>query len=162
MVKAKRKLLNREPFSRPRLKQEMVHISSGCFYILVSKSKSYKTGASVQLQFSITQDSREIGLISFFKDFLKCGFIKIQKKQPCGVFIVRKFSDIQNIIIPLLQNNPLQGAKLQDYLDRHCFAQQVKVMEIMENKAHLTPTSAPACVRVPGQGEGLEKKLKMV
>jgi len=30
----------------------------GCFYILVSKSKLYKTGASVQLQFTTTQHSR--------------------------------------------------------------------------------------------------------
>ena len=124
---------------------------TGCFYILVSKSKSYKTGASVQLQFSITQHSRDIGLISFFKDFLKCGFIKIQKKQPCGVFIVTKFSDIQNIIIPLLQSNPLQGAKLQDYLDF------VKVMEIMQNKAHLTPEGLEKIVKIK---DGMNKKRK--
>lgn len=79
----------------------------GCFYILVSKSKSYKTGASVQLQFSITQHSRDIELIRLFKDFLKCGFIKIVKKQPCAVFIMTKFSDITNILIPLLQSNLL-------------------------------------------------------
>lgn len=114
----------------------------GCFCILVSKSKFYKTGASVQLQFSITQHHRDIELISLFKDFLKCGNIKIVKKQPCVVFIVTKLSDIQNIIIPLLQSSPLQGAKLQDYLDF------VKVMKIMQSKAHLTR-------------EGLKKVIKI-
>ena len=129
------------PVLRPKMKLPL-HIppqwlsgfidGEGCFYILVSKSKSYRTGASVQLQFSITQHSRNIELMANIKDFLGCGFLKIKKKQPCIDFVVTRFIDIQNIILPLLQNNPLQGAKSQDYLDF------IKVAEIIKNKAHLT------------------------
>jgi hypothetical protein len=75
----------------------------GCFYILISKSKLYKTGASVQLQFSIAQHRRDAELISKLKDFFKCGFIKYGKKQPVAIFTVTKISDIKNIIIPLLK-----------------------------------------------------------
>lgn len=124
----------------------------GCFYILISKSKSSKSGALVQLQFSISQHSRDIGLISLFKDFFRCGFIKKQKNQPCVVFIVTKFSDIRNIIIPLLQNNPLQGAKLQDYL------YFVKVIEIMHSKAHLTQEGLDKVRKIK---HGMNKKRKI-
>jgi hypothetical protein len=62
-----------------------------------------------------------------------------------------KFSDITSILIPLLQSNPLQGAKLQDYLD-FC-----KVMEIMQNKAHLTPSGLEKIIRIK---EGMNRKRK--
>lgn len=43
----------------------------GCFYVLVSKSKLYRTGASVQLQFSICQHSRDIELMTMIRDFVE-------------------------------------------------------------------------------------------
>ena len=90
----------------------------GCFYILTSKSKLYKTGTSVQLQFSRgSAPSRDKNLMIRLKDFLNCGFIKEGKKQPVVSFNVTKFSDIQNIIIPLLEKNPLQGIKYKDFVD---------------------------------------------
>lgn len=104
----------------------------GCFYILTSYSKLYKTGTSVQLQFSITQHSRDKNLMIILKDFLNCGFIKEGKKQPVVSFNVTKLSDIQNIIMPLLEKNPLQGIKYKDFADFQ------KVANIIETKSHLT------------------------
>jgi hypothetical protein len=104
----------------------------GCFYILTSNSKLYKTGTSVQLQFSITQHSRDKNLMIRLKDFLNCGFIKEGKKQPVVSFNVTKLSDIKNIIIPFLDKNSLQGIKYKDFDDFK------KVVEIMETKSHLT------------------------
>jgi hypothetical protein len=66
------------------------------------------------------------------KDFLKCGFVKYGKSQPVMTYNISKLSDIQNILIPLLEKNPLQGIKYQDYLDFR------KVMRIMQTKEHLT------------------------
>ena len=106
--------------------------AEGCFYILTSKSKLYKTGISVQLQFSITQHSRDEKLMLKLKDFLKCGFVKYGKSQPVMTYNISKLSDIQNILLPLLEKNPLQGIKNQDYLDF------IKVMGIMQTKDHLT------------------------
>ena len=74
----------------------------GCFYILTAKSKIHKTGTSVQLQFSITQHSRDEKLMLKLKDFLKCGFLKYRKNQPLVVYVVTRLSDIQNIIVPFL------------------------------------------------------------
>jgi hypothetical protein len=75
------------------------------------------------------------------KDFLKSGIFKNRKNQPCVEIIVTRLSDINKIIIPLLQEYPLQGMKLQDYQDF------VKVADLMRNKTHLTP-------------EGLDQVLK--
>jgi hypothetical protein len=114
----------------------------GCFHVRVSKSKLYKAGASVQLQFSISQHNRDIKLMTMIMDFLQCGFIKVGKNQPSVEIIVTRLSDIKKIIIPLLEEYPLQGAKLQDYQDF------VKVTELMQNKAHLSQ-------------EGLDQIIKM-
>ncbi len=46
-------------------------------------------------------------------------------------FVVFKFSDIRDKIIPFLYDNPLQGSKALDFSD-FC-----KVAKLMENKAHL-------------------------
>ena len=104
----------------------------GCFYILTSKSKLYKTGTSVQLQFSITQHSRDEKLMLKLKDFLKCGFFKYSKNQSLVIYNVTRLSDIQNIIVPFLEKNTLQGIKYKDYLDF------VQIMRMMVNKDHLT------------------------
>jgi hypothetical protein len=66
------------------------------------------------------------------KDFFKCGFIKYNKNQPLVTYNATKLSDIQNIIVPYLEKNPLQGTKYNDYLDF------VQIMTIMLNKDHLT------------------------
>ena len=123
----------------------------GCFYILISKSKLHKTGASVQLQFSITQHSRDTELVHMLKQVLKCGFVKTGKKQPIVVLTVTKISDIQNIIIPFFQKNPLQGTKLEDFLD---FA---KAAKIVGDKAHLTSTGLERIKKIK---EGMNSKRK--
>ena len=47
-------------------------------------------------------------------------------------FIVIKFSDLTDKLLPLLQKYPIVGYKNLDYL------YFVKAVELMENKAHLT------------------------
>lgn len=76
--------------------------AEGCFYILTAKSKLYKTGVSVQLQFTITQHSKDEKLMQKLKDYLKCGFIKYSKKQLLVTLYVTKISEIKNIIVPFL------------------------------------------------------------
>lgn len=86
------------------------------------------------------------------KDFLKCGFIKTGKKQPVVVLTVTKFTDIQNIIIPLFKDkNTLQGAKLHDYL---AF---LEVAKIMEDKTHLTSIGLERIIKIK---EGMNSNRK--
>jgi hypothetical protein len=89
--------------------------------------------------------------MTILKYFLKCGFIKNKKNQPCTEIIVAKFTDICLIIIPLFQKYPLQGAKIRDFQDF------VKVAELMKNKAHLTREGLNQIRNIK---DGMNKKRK--
>jgi hypothetical protein len=57
-----------------------------CFYVLVAKSKLYKTGSVVQLQFGITQHNRDIELLGRIKCYFNCGRIKTRLIKPGADF----------------------------------------------------------------------------
>jgi len=73
----------------------------GCFYINTKKAKGYITGYQVIMTFSISQHVRDELLLRKFIDYLNCGNIEKVSTRPDGVkFIVYKFSDIRDKIIP--------------------------------------------------------------
>ena len=75
----------------------------GC---VAKKSPTTKTGFSVSLRFKLTQHSRDITLMESLIKFWDCGSC-IQPLDYNHVdFIVTKFSDIENKIIPLLSKIP--------------------------------------------------------
>jgi hypothetical protein len=99
----------------------------------VLKSKTTKCGFSVSIEFSVSQHIRDELLLSKFIEYLSCGNISKKSTRPDSViFMVRKFSDIKEKLIPFFQKFPLQGVKSMDFLD---FCQVVK---IIEDKSHLT------------------------
>jgi hypothetical protein len=67
---------------------------------------------------------------SFIK-YLNCGRVEVRTGESVD-FVVTKFADLNENIIPFFQKYPLQGVKALDYAD-FC-----KVAELMKNKAHLT------------------------
>jgi hypothetical protein len=86
------------------------------------------------MTFSISQHVRDEVLLTKLIDYLGCGNIEKVRTRPNGVtFVVYKFSNIIEKIIPFFQSYPLQGIKSQDYKD-FC-----KIAKIMEDKSHLTP-----------------------
>ena len=105
----------------------------GCFFIDIFKSKTNNIGYQVKLKFQITQHSRDYLLIKSFENYLECGITREVAKRPACDFVVNKFLDIEQKILPLLINRPLQGVKSLDFED-FC-----KVVSIMKKKEHLTP-----------------------
>lgn len=105
----------------------------GCFFIDIFKSKTHKIGYQVKLKFQITQHSRDYLLMKSFENYLECGITREVVKRPAYDFVVNKFSDIEDKIIPLFKNRPLQGVKALD-LEDFC-----KVVSIIKTKEHLTP-----------------------
>ena len=62
-----------------------------------------------------------------------CGIVEQKSTRPDSVlFVVYKFNDIFDKILPLFDENPLLGIKRLDYQDFR------KVAFMMKNKAHLT------------------------
>ena len=103
--------------------------AEGCFFIFIYKSKT-KLEQAIQLKFQITQHYRDEQLINNIISYLKAG--KCYYRGEAIDFVVAKFEDLINIIIPFFNKFPIIGVKALDFED------WCKVAKLMENKAHLT------------------------
>lgn len=104
----------------------------GCFYVNTKKAKT-STGYQIIMTFSITQHVRDERLLNKIVDYLECGGIEKVSTRPTTVtFVVYKFINIKDKIIPFFQKYPLQGVKSLDFND-FC-----KIANIMITKEHLT------------------------
>lgn len=102
------------------------------FNVQISKSKN-KLGEGVVACFSVSQHSRDISLIKSFVQYLGCGGSYQNSKRENWVFMVTRYKDLAEKILPFFDKYPIQGIKYQDYLDFK------KVVLLMLDKAHLTP-----------------------
>nr|QCI56457.1 hypothetical protein [Hypsizygus marmoreus] len=89
----------------------------GTFYALITQSTN-KIGSRVQLRFRIVQHERDIKLMENIIKYLGAGKIYKYPNTPAVCLSIVKFSDLSNIIIPLFNQNPIFGVKLEDYLSR--------------------------------------------
>jgi len=111
----------------------------GCFLIKIQNSSSQvggKIGANLSLKFQITQHSKDEQLMKSLVSYLGCGRYEARSGYPglqAGDFVVTKFSDIAEKIIPFFNKYPIRGVKALDFADFSAVA------EIIKNKDHLTP-----------------------
>lgn len=106
--------------------------AEGCFFIAHKKSKASKLGEAVWLKFILTQSSRDENLLKNFIEIFECGRFISKDAKNYGEFVVEKYSDVRDKIIPFFDNYPLYGVKKKNFLDLK------KISKLMENKAHLT------------------------
>jgi hypothetical protein len=104
----------------------------GCFYISIRNSSSCKLEKAVVLKFQIVQHSRDIELMEMLIFTLGCGRIELAIKQSAVYFVVLKFKDISEKLIPFFDKYPIKGVKALDYSDFK------KVVLLMNRKTHLT------------------------
>lgn len=105
----------------------------GSFSVDTTKAKT-DGNFYTQISFSVSQHVRDELLLTKFVDYLGCGRIVKASNRPDGVlFIVSKFTDIKEKVIPFFNNYHLLGVKSMDYRD-FCL-----VAKIIEDKLHLTP-----------------------
>ena len=102
--------------------------AEGCFLVRIMDRPNNRT--QVCLQFKLTQHLRDEQLLRSIADYLGCGKIYVNERSVD--FIITKFSDITDKLIPLLGKYPIQGIKYLNYLDF------VKVSQLMKNHLHLT------------------------
>jgi hypothetical protein len=118
-----------------RVYLESLRDKEGCFIISIFKSTSAKTGFQVQLRFVLSQHIRDKELFEYFvaegnyapllvKYF---GFGRIAVNREAVEFIVNKFSDLKDKLLPILHlQHPIVGYKYLDYL---YFMEAVEMME---------------------------------
>ncbi len=104
----------------------------GCFLIDIRKSKAYKLGYQISLVFQISQHLLDAELMKSLVEYLKAGRLIFRNNHPLVVYVITKFSDIEEIIIPFLQEYALRGVKKLEFED------WCQVATIMKNKGHLT------------------------
>ena len=75
----------------------------GCFKVIVKKSLTTKLGYNVGLAFQITQHSRDEKLMESLISYFGCGNLDKDPRGPYVNFIVYKYKDIYEKIIPAAQ-----------------------------------------------------------
>lgn len=82
----------------------------GSFSIVGNKSFS--------LSFRVSQHHKDEELLNSFVDYFGCGnFNYHNKEKKAVIFVVRKFEDINSIIIPFFNQYKIEGIKNKDFLD---------------------------------------------
>lgn len=104
----------------------------GCFFVYVTSSTTTKLGQTVRMKFQITQHVRDDELMKKFITFFQCGRIESTSHNLCLNFVVTKFKDINEKIVPFFDKYPMEGVKLLDFLYFK------EVTSLMKNKTHLT------------------------
>lgn len=98
----------------------------------INKSPRSKSGVVVYLRFSITQHTRDIELLKSLIKYLDCGRYQSSHGVDYGNFVVTRFSDIYDKIIPFFKKYAIEGVKANDFTD-FC-----KAAELMKNKDHIS------------------------
>lgn len=104
----------------------------GCFHVSLSNSYLTKTGIRVGLRFQLAQHSRDNKLMKSFITYFGCGKVEENLKTSMSYFVVNKFNDITEIIIPFFDKYPIHGVKSLDYIN---FKQ---IATLMKEKKHLS------------------------
>lgn len=100
--------------------------AEGCFQVIIQNNKN------VSLKFSLTQHIKDEELLKDIVTYLNYGRYYKTPTRDEGQYLVTVFSDINDKLIPFLNEYPLLGVKKEDYLDF------VQIAELIKSKAHLT------------------------
>ena len=104
--------------------------AEGCFFINIFNSPTHKLKAGVQLEFSLSQHSRDELLMKSLIEIFKCG--NVQMYNDACYYRIGNLSGITENIIPLFKKYPILGEKSKDFSD-FC-----DVSEMIKDKKHLT------------------------
>ena len=104
----------------------------GNFDIGIKKSKNL-IGSQVYLRIRICQHSRDKHLMELILNYFKAGRLENQTKRSTTYLVFNRIQEINQIVIPFLNQYPIKGIKHQDFID------WCKVAELIQNGSHLTP-----------------------
>ena len=88
----------------------------------------------------ISQHNRDKLLLISLINYFNCG--KLYKNNNCFNLTIRKFADIDTIIIPFFIKYPILGNKLLDFQD-FC-----KVSKLVKEKKHLTKDGLDQIIKI--------------
>src|SRR5690606_31106558 len=125
----------------------------GCFLIDIYNAKT-NVGKGVTLRFSLAQHIRDEKLMKSLVEYFNCGNYYSKSSQPVGDFIIKRFSDITDKLIPFFEKYPLLGSKVKNYEDFK------KVVELMKEGTHLTNKGLDEIMKIKsGMNRGRDNSL---
>jgi len=148
------------PVSRPLVQNQLIPdpqwvagftSGEGCLLVKVRKSSTNRLGLQVELEFQITQHTRDKQLLLSFKNYLGCGRYRERIGGLAGDFNVSKLSDLTEKIIPFFDKYPIRGVKALDFADFKAVA------ELMLNKEHLTESGLKKIQKIKAGMNSLRK-----
>jgi hypothetical protein len=140
-----------EPILRPDIKDRNIKSlhwlagftdAEGCFFIALKKSPESKLGETVWLRFILTQHVRDEEFLKSLISTLNCG--RYIPKSGYGEFIVEKFTDVFDKVIPIFEKFKLHGVKSKNYEDFK------KAALLIKNKQHLTREGLDQIKKIKG------------
>jgi len=103
----------------------------GCFHVAVNAHKEMTVGFQVLPEFTVVQHERDVQLLHAFKDFFKCGVVRVNHGDRMA-YRVRGLKDLQNTIVPFFTKHSLKSHK------NIAFKKFKSVILMMERGEHLT------------------------
>lgn len=132
-VPVTRPLIENIPIPHPEWMAGFVS-GEGCFLVQMAKYGKGKLDG-VSLSFKVSQHLRDELLLRSFISFFGCGLFNYaplgRGNSKSGVFIVRKFADIWDKLLPFFKDHEIKGIKREDFEDWS------RVAELIKSKAHL-------------------------
>lgn len=87
-------------------------MGESCFNVNIGKNSKYNTGFQVQLRFRITQHVRDEQLMRNLIEYLGCGNVNRRSREESVDYLVTRFEDIYEKIIPFFAKYPVLGGKI--------------------------------------------------
>lgn len=104
----------------------------GTFYVGISAKKDMALGYLLNLEFCITQNKRDLALMSLLPEFFGCGYIALMANTTTCQYRIRKTEDLEQHLFPVSDQYPLRTQKA---LDAAAFRE---VHALVKAKKHLT------------------------
>ncbi len=115
----------------------------GCFSIGFIRQegganrKGYRTGYQVAHEFAVTQGAKSVGCLHELREFFGIGQVVINNrhdnhKEHLYRFVVRKRTELLEVVIPFFRQNPLRSSKRED------FEKFARCVEMIQSGRHLT------------------------
>jgi len=106
--------------------------AEGCFSVILTQRSNSKW--RIMVSFEINLDKKDIAILHSLRDYFGVGSVYSSPNRSLCVYRVNKIDDLINVIIPHFEDYPLLTKKYSD------FVLWSKVVNIISNKEHLTPT----------------------
>ena len=126
----------------------------GTFSVSIFRNRKTSIGWQALPEFLVTQGQKSIGTLELMRDYFNCGNIYVNRlrddhHESAARYCVRRFRELDRIIVPFFKIHPLRTAKSSDFESFRA------IIDLMKNREHLT---LEGLERIAAIGETMNSK----